>query len=195
MNRAPMTTKPSVFASLGRTLSISVLSVALALPSYAQKTTDLGTGGGGSPHVKTEWTVAPANISIEYGRPSMKGRPETQMMPAGRPWRTGADAASIITTDKALKFGTVTLQPGTYTINTVPGDSEWQIVFGKLDKPGQWGVPYLKDLEIGRAPMKVGKTAAPVEMVTFHIEPGTRAGTLKVEWGTKSASVPFTVLP
>ncbi|MBC8088769.1 MAG: DUF2911 domain-containing protein [Phycisphaerae bacterium] len=191
-----MTTKPSVFAALGKTLTLSVLSVALALPTYAQKTTETGKAGAKSPHVKTEWVVAPANISIEYGRPSLKGRDmEALMRENGPEWRTGADQPSIITTDKALKFGNVTLQPGSYTINTVPGDTEWQIAFGKLATPPQWGVPYRKDLEIARAPMKLGKTAAPVEMVTFLIEPGKSAGTLKIEWGTKSASIPFTVLP
>jgi len=195
MNFHTMKTKPAVFAAISKTFTMSVLSVALALPTYAQKTTELGKGGGGSAHVKTEWTVAPANISIEYGRPALKGRDETKLMPVNTEWRTGADAASIITTDKALKFGTVTLQSGTYTINTVPGAAEWQIVFGKLGKPGQWGIPYQKELEVGRVPMKLGKLADPVELLTFLIEPGKSAGTLKVEWGMKSASIPFTVLP
>ena len=145
--------------------------------------------------MKTEWVVAPANISISYGRPTLKGRSEATLMPVGADWRTGADVATILATDKALKFGTITLQPGSYTINTVPGATEWQLVLGKLSDPKQWGVPYQKELEIGRVPMKLGKTAAPVEMLTIHVEPGKSAGVLKVEWGTKSASVPFTVLP
>ncbi len=76
---------------------------------------------------------------------------------AGQPWRTGADEATVLVTDKALKFGSYSLPAGTYTINTEPGDKGWQLIFGKLSKPGQWGVPYQKDLEIGRAPMSVGK--------------------------------------
>src|SRR6266511_4355707 len=119
----------------------------------AQKTTALGTGSGGSPHVRTQWAVDGANISIEYGRPYLKGREEAKMMPPGTPWRTGADQATIITTDKALKFGTVSLAPGTYTINTQPG-AAWQLIFGRLEKPGQWGIPYNPKLEIGRTPMK-----------------------------------------
>lgn len=194
MHQSTMRSKTTV-SFLRKTISATILSAAFALPTYAQKTTDMGAGSGGSAHVKTEWVVAPANISIQYGRPALKGRDESKMMPAGQPWRTGADVATIITTDKTLKFGTVTLQPGSYTINTVPGASEWQIVFGKLGDPKQWGVPYKPELEIGRVPMKLGKTAAPVELVTIHIEPAKSAGTLKVEWGTKSASVPFTVLP
>jgi len=189
-----MQRKPTV-SVFRKTLSVTLLSAVFALPTYAQKTTDLGAGSGGSAHVRTEWVVAPANISIAYGRPALKGRPEATLMPAGAEWRTGADVATTLITDKALKFGTITLPPGSYTINTVPGDTEWRLVLGKLGDPKQWGVPYKKELEIGRVPMNVGKTAAPVELLTIMVEPGKSAGMLKIEWGTKSASVPFTVLP
>jgi hypothetical protein len=161
---------------------------------HAQKTTELKVGKGGSPHVRTDYTIDGATIAIEYGRPFLKGRPETQMMPVGKEWRTGADEATIITSNRPLKFGSVSLEPGTYTINTVPGDKEWQLVLGKLGKPGQWGIPYQKALEIGRTPMTVGKTKAPVENVTISIDdtPGSGA-TLRIEWGTTSATAPFTV--
>ena len=115
------------------------VAAAVASP-LAQKTSQVHPGKGGSPHVKTEWTIDGASISIEYGRPSVKGRPESELMPAGKPWRTGADEATVLTTDKALTFGTLKLQPGTYTINTEPGDKQWQLIIGKLGKPGQWGI-------------------------------------------------------
>ncbi|HKY20951.1 MAG TPA: DUF2911 domain-containing protein [Vicinamibacterales bacterium] len=176
---------------VGLTVGLLVASSAFV---QAQKTTELKTGNGGSPHVRTDWTIDGANLSVEYGRPFLKGRPEAQMMPPGREWRTGADAATIITTDKALKFGSVSLAPGSYTINTVPGEKEWQIVFGRLEKPGQWGVPYKKELEIGRTAMNIGKTAKPIENVTISIDDTPANGAmLRVEWGTASATVPFTI--
>src|SRR6185436_9236430 len=92
----------------------------LATVLGAQKSTQTGTGDGGSPHFKTEWTIDGAHLSIEYGRPFLKGRPEADMMPAGKPWRTGADGATILTTDKALKFGALSVPAGSYTINTEP---------------------------------------------------------------------------
>jgi hypothetical protein len=172
--------------------SAAIIAAAAGTTVAAQKTTDLGTGGGGSPHVRTEWTIDGAHISIEYGRPSLKGRPEAQLMPPGKPWRTGADVATILTTDKPLKFGTLAVPAGRYTINTQPGE-QWQLILGKLGDPKQWGIPYKPELEIGRAPMTVGKTAGPVEQVTISIEDTPPGATLKVEWGTTSASIPFTV--
>ena len=143
----------------------------LASAASAQKTTQTGQGRGGSPHMKGEWTINGANISIAYGSPKLKGRPEAQMMPHGAEWRTGADEATVITSDKPLTFGAVTLAPGSYTINTLPDAKEWKIILGKLGKAGQWGVPYQPALEIGRAPMKLGKSKAAVEQVTYSIDP------------------------
>jgi len=114
-------------------------------------------------------------------------------MEAGKPWRTGADEATILKTDKPLKFGTLSLEPGTYTLNTQPGDKQWQLLVGKLAKPGQWGIPYNESLEIGRAPMAVQTAKTPAEQVTISIDDTPKGATLRVEWGTRSASIPFTV--
>ena len=170
------------------------LALAMSAPIAAQKMTVTGNGGGGSPHVKSEWKVSGAAITLEYGRPYLKGRPESQMMPAGQPWRTGADEASIIKSDKPLTFGTVTLSANTpYTINTIPGDKEWTLLLGKLEKPGQWGIPYQQSLEIGRLPMTVSKAAKPVEQVTISIDSAASGPALRVEWGADSARAPFKV--
>ena len=174
-------------------LAGAILSASVVASAQAQKTTDMGTGRGGSQHVKTEWTVGGANIAISYGRPALKGRPEATLMPPGQPWRTGADAATVITTDKPLTFGKVVLQPGSYTINTQPGEKSWQLIFGKLQNPGQWGVPYLPALEIARTPMMVQTLSKPVEQLTISIDRQGAGQRLRVEWGTVSATVPFIV--
>lgn len=176
-----------------RVMFATTAIVAVAAASlFAQKTTEVHPGKGGSPHVKTAWTIDGAAITIEYGRPLLKGRADNEMMPPGQPWRTGADEATILTTDKALKFGSVSLPAGTYTINTQPGP-KWEIIFGKLSKPGQWGVPYNASLEISRAPMTAQKTAKPVEQLTIHIDDTPAGATLRIEWGAVSARAPFTV--
>jgi hypothetical protein len=179
----------------GITLAALAAVATFGTTLVAQKTTQVHPGQGGSPHVKSEWTIDGAHISITYGRPSLKGRSESEMMPPGKPWRMGADEATILTRDKALKFGTVSLAPGSYTLNAEPGASGWTLLVGKLGPKGeaQWGIPYDPKLEMGKAPMKAGKTKAPVEQLTISIDDTQTGGTLRVEWGTTSASIPFTV--
>jgi hypothetical protein len=178
--------------------AVALGAVALAPALLAQKTTTIHEGRGGSPHVKTEYSIDGANISIEYGRPALKGRPEAQLMPPGKPWRTGADEATLLTTDRALTFGSLKLEPGTYTINTVPGDGEWTLLVGTPappteKRPKQWGIPYQANLEIGKAPMSVTKAPAPVEQLTISIDDTPEGAALRIEWGTVRATAPFRI--
>lgn len=171
--------------------AVLILTAALVTTVSAQKTIEVHPGKGGSPHVRTDWTIDGAHISIEYGRPSLKGRAENLVMPPGQPWRTGADEATTIKTDKALKFGALAVPAGTYTLYTVPGTSAWQLVVSK--RTGQWGIPYPEGQDVGRAPMTVARTAAPVEQLTIAIDDTPAGGTLRVEWGSTSARIAFAV--
>jgi hypothetical protein len=179
--------RPSFLAAL------TAFTLLPALPAvvHAQKTTEVHPATGGSPHVRTEWAIDGAAISIEYGRPFLKGRPEATLMPPGQPWRTGADEATTLRTDRALRFGTLAVPAGTYTLYTIPGPSGWQLVVSR--RTGQWGIPYPEGQDLGRAPMSVQKTAAPVEQLTIAIDDTPAGGTLRIEWGSTSARIPFTV--
>jgi hypothetical protein len=173
-------------------LAASALVVGLVTLAGAQQTTQVHPGKGGSPHVKSEWTVDGAGISITYGRPSLKGRSVGQeVAPYGKVWRTGADEATTLVTDKALKFGTVSVPAGTYTLYTEPGEKEWQLIINK--QTGQWGTQYSASNDLGRVPMQVEKAASPVEQLTISVDDTKAGGLLKVSWGTTTASAPFTV--
>ena len=175
-------------------ISTALLMTALAVTANAQKTTQVHPGKGGSPHVRGEWMIDGANIAIEYGRPYLKGRTVgSDVAPYGKPWRTGADEATTLTTDKPLKFGTLTVPAGTHTIYTLPGEKDWQLIIGKLQKPGQWGVPYPEGQDLGRVPMKVSKTTSPVEQLEIAVDDTAAGGALRIEWGAVSATAPFTV--
>jgi hypothetical protein len=176
-----------------RVLSAVAIAALATIGLAAQKTTQTHVGGGGSPHVKSEWTIDGAHITVTYGRPSLKGRADATLMPPGKPWRTGADEATAIMSDKALKIGTLTLAANTwYSINTQPGDT-WTLIIGKMENANQWGVPYNAALEVGRVPMIGKKTAAPVETLTISVDDTRAGGTLRIEWGSVSATAPFTI--
>ena len=173
-------------------IAVAVLAMALGVTLSAQQTVQVHPGKGGSPHVRTTWTVDGATISIEYGRPFLKGRTVgNEIAPFGKEWRTGADEATTIVSDKPLKFGALTMPAGTYTLYTLPGENEWQLIVS--NKTGQWGIPYPAGQDLGRVPMKVEKAAAPAEQLTLSLEDTPAGGILRVTWGTTSASVAFVV--
>jgi hypothetical protein len=166
--------------------------IAFAAVASAQETKEVHPGKGGSPHVQSTWTVDGAHISITYGRPYLKGRTVgNEVAPYGKEWRTGADEATTLVTDKTLKFGSLEVPAGTYTLYTLPGETEWQLIVSK--KTGQWGIPYPAGQDLGRVSMKVEKAASPVEQLTISIDKASSGGLLKVSWGTVVASTPFTV--
>ena len=177
----------------------SVFAVALAAAALsgasleAQKTTEVHPGKAGSPHVRSEWAIDGANVSIVYGRPSLKGRtPGKDVDPYdGREWRTGADEATTLTTDKALKFGTLSVPAGTYTLYTIPTGGTWHLIVSK--KTGQWGIPYPKGEDLGRVPMQAGAAPKPAAQLTITVQDTAAGGTLHIDWGTTRASVPFIV--
>jgi hypothetical protein len=174
-------------------VALTATAITFGTAVHAQKTTAVHPGKAGSPHVKTEWTIDGANLSIEYGRPSLKGRvPGKDIDPyEGREWRVGADEATTLVTSRALKFGALSLPAGTYTLYTIPTGGTWHLIVSKAT--GQWGVPYPKGQDLGRAPMTLSKAAKPAEQLTISIEDTTAGGTLHIDWGATRASIPFTV--
>lgn len=174
-------------------LAAALVVAAMTVGTAAQKTTPVHPGKAGSPHVRTEWAIDGGNISIEYGRPALKGRvPGKDVDPYdGREWRTGADEATTLKTDKALTFGTLSVPAGTYTLYTIPTSGTWHLVISK--KTGQWGIPYPKGEDLGRVPMTLGKAPAAAEQLTFSVADTPAGGTLHIDWGTTRASIPFTV--
>jgi hypothetical protein len=147
----------------------------------------------GSPHETVKATVGGANISIEYGRPYTRGRKIMGgLVPYGRVWRTGADAATTLTTSKDLVIGGTTVPAGKITLYTLPAEDQWKLILNK--QTGQWGTEYDQSKDLARVDLSKKALTAPVDQLTIAIEPGSgNAGTLKISWETTELSVPFTV--
>jgi hypothetical protein len=175
-----------------RSLMITTAALALAATTVAaQKVVATKMGDGGSPHETVEWTVQGATITVTYGRPYLKARPLSQMTPAGQIWRTGADAATTLTTNKGLMFGGLMVPAGTYTLYTVPGPTTWKLVVSK--ETGQWGTDYHEDRDLGRTDLKVETLPKAAEQVAIGLAEIKGVPTLTIDWGTTRASTPFMV--
>lgn len=169
-------------------------TLALGISLSAQKVTEMGTGKGGSPHVRTEATVDGAMIAIEYGRPGLKGRtPGKDVDPyEGKEWRTGADEQTTLITDKAIKFGTLSLPAGRYGLHSIPmAGGTWHLIVSKREKG--WGIPYPAGQDLGRVPMTMSKPMKMDDRLTISVEDTAAGGMLHIDWGNTRASAPFTV--
>ena len=129
-------------------------------------------------------------VTVSYGRPFKKGRVIFGgLVPYDQVWRTGADEATTLTTDGELTIGTLRVPKGTYALFTVPGKSAWTLVVNKKAK--QWGAfSYDPKDDLGRVPMQVTTSPAPVEQLTIELlQAGDRKASLKLSWDKLVATV------
>ncbi len=108
-------------------------------------------------------------IKIVYGQPYKRDRDIFGTLePYGEIWRTGANEATEITTTKDILFGDRKLSAGTYSLFTIPRESEdWTIIVNS--GLGQWGAfEYEKEYDV----MRVDAPALKKDIITevFTIE-------------------------
>ncbi len=155
-----------------------------------------------SPPQETSVTVNGKQLWIVYHAPSVRGRKifggSDTLVPNGKPWRLGADWATVLHTDAQLDLNGVTVPPGDYSLFVDPDQGQWKLIVNK--QTGQWGIKrggvanFDPANNVGETAMTMGRPPAPVEQmkITLTGESGDK-GKLTVEWADVMASVPFTV--
>jgi len=168
------------------------LDVATIAAGWAQRDAQGQAMGSLSPRDTVRAAIGGANILVDYGRPRKRGRDIFgNVVPWGQVWRTGANAATQVRSDRDLVFGSFVVPAGTYTLWTLPGPSGWQLIFNR--QTGQWGTEYDPARDLGRVPMSVSALAEPAEVFTIGVEPRGDGGVLVLTWDRTRALVPFTV--
>ena len=143
-----------------------------------------------SPPGTAEVTIGGKKVTIEYGRPSMKGRKVMgELVPYGQVWRTGANEATTLTTAADLNIGGVKVPAGTYTLYTLPSAGTWKLIINK--QTGQWGTVYNEDQDLARIDMKKEEITVPVEQFTISLDQKSNdSADLVMEWEKTRVSVP-----
>jgi hypothetical protein len=145
-----------------------------------------------SPHATANVTLKGKQVSIAYGRPSMRGRKIVgDLVPFGQVWRTGADEATAFVTPVNLEIGRVVIPAGSYTLYSLPAENSWQLIVNK--QIGQWGTEYDQSQDLVRIDMQESKTSAPVEQFTISWnKTGADKADLVLEWENTRLTVPVT---
>lgn len=143
-----------------------------------------------SPPAETSQTVDGKTVSIKYSAPSVRGRKIVgALVPYDKVWRTGANAATTLKTEAALKIGTANVPAGTYTLYTLPSAGTWKLIINK--QTGQWGTVYNENQDLARVDMKKEALSSPQEVMSITLEPFQgKSSTLHVRWETTDVSVP-----
>jgi len=148
-----------------------------------------------SPHEKTEATIAGKKITIEYGRPYVKGRKifgEGTLVPYGKVWRIGADQRTKLTIDGDMMIGSLHVVKGSYSLWAIPGEKSWTLLVNKA--ADGWGAQWdydskIKATEYGRTEMTVSP-APPTEQLTIAVTGKSGPeGKLTITWEKTQASV------
>ena len=132
-----------------------------------------------SPPAVANAKVGEANVIINYGQPSVKGRKVWgDLVPFGQVWRTGANEATTFETDKDIKVQGKTLPAGKYGFFTIPGEKEWTIIFNKV--PNQWGAfKYDATKDFLRVTARPKKSAAFNEKLLYTVN---KKGAVSIAW-------------
>jgi hypothetical protein len=139
--------------------------------------------------------VGGKGVSVEYGRPSLKGRSVADLLgqlKAGDFWRLGADKSTTFSTAADLQFADVTVPKGEYSLWAQRGaDNSWKLAFNK--QHGQWGTRHDASQDLVSVPLEQTKAANSAEMVTISLAKKGAGGVLAIQWGEMKLTANFKV--
>ncbi|HXF95049.1 MAG TPA: DUF2911 domain-containing protein [Gemmatimonadales bacterium] len=133
-------------------------------------------------------------VKLCYGRPSARGRRVMgELVPYGQPWRLGANEPTTIHFPFAVEIGGVRVEPGTYSLYAIPGESTWEIVVNRA--VNRWGIPIndaVRREDVGSARVSAERLEQPVETLTLSFAPPDGGQTaLVIEWERTRVRVPI----
>jgi hypothetical protein len=153
--------------------------------------------GRKSPLDSLSFSIAQHPLKLCYGRPSSRGRVMigSNNVPFGKLWRTGANEPTIFFTPVAISVAGIKVAPGKYSLYTVPGPKQWQVIVNR--STSQWGeesnyTEKVKAQEVGRATVGSEQLTAPIETFTIRSEPsGAKGADLVLEWEKSRIRIPI----
>jgi hypothetical protein len=160
-----------------------ILAVLLTAAPLMAAEPPAASAPAGNPRGQAKVELGGKSVSVDYGRPSLKGRDIFALAEVGKPWRLGADAPTTLTTETDLVFGSKAAVPaGSYvlTATKVSADS-WELGISK------------GDVKVASTPLTLAKTKASEseEMLTITLEKSGDGARFEAAWGTSTLSTPF----
>jgi len=141
-------------------------------------------------------TTPPVTIALDYGQPHLRGRTlhTDSLVPYDKPWRTGANDPTTLTTGVDLVVGSATLPAGKYVLYTLPSRGDWKLI---IQKSAGQTADYKPELDVARVDLRKRALSEPVESLTMWLipspAPGKAQGELRLAWGADMLSTTWSV--
>ncbi|SEL22406.1 Protein of unknown function [Maribacter orientalis] len=177
-----------------KTFTLATLMLALVLTTSvsAQEFSGIDKSPMDMAAYPTDYKVSEKTVRIIYGRPQLKGRSMEELAPTGKVWRTGANEAPEITFYKGVKFGGKDIKAGTYSLFTIPGESEWTVILNK--NLNQWGSYFYDEAsDVARVTVPNGSDAASLEEFSIAFKDVDGGVHLVMGWDKTRVAVPITM--
>ena len=146
-----------------------------------------------SPNAAVAQTIGLTEISVTYGRPSVRDRvifAVDGLVPFDAVWRTGANESTAITfSDDVLIEGEL-VEEGVYSLYTIPGEDEWTII---INNKLSWGTQYDETEDVLRVQVQPEESFYMDQMMIYFENVTPEQGDLVIHWDT--VKVPVTIEP
>ena len=172
-------------ALMGVTAALVLAALALA-QAPAGKSQSAAAGGAGQSSV----TLDGKSIAVQYAPMSKNGRQVFGgVVPYNKVWCVGDKSAAVLRAGADLAFPGVVVPKGDYSLYVLPAPDKWQLIINK--QTGAKALTYDSKLDIGRLPMKLAKSPAPVETLRVTLtKTAAMAARLEVAFDGAVATVP-----
>lgn len=148
-----------------------------------------------SPKCVVNQVVGLTDVTLDYSRPSAKGRTVFgDLVPFGKLWRTGANANSTVSFSDDVVINGTTLKKGKYAIFTLPKADMWEVIF--YTTTDNWGLPENYDVSKVAVSLNVDPKMMNISEESFEIGVGNitnDSATLDISWEKTMVSVKFEV--
>lgn len=134
------------------------------------------------------------NVTLTYSRPNVNGRKIFGgLEPYDKVWRTGANGIPTVTFEDKVTVAGHPIEPGTYGLLTVPGKSEWTVIFSKNSQ--QWGAyTYKQEEDVLRFTVKPERLKTPIETFTMDFsDVKSQSAKLNIAWEKTKVSFDLVV--
>lgn len=169
-----------------------IILSAIAVTGFALLSTAQVKIPAPSPTQTVKQDFAIGTIELVYSRPATKGRKIFgDLVPYGKLWRTGANAATKIVFSEPVEIGGKKVDTGTYVLYSIPNADSWEIILNKGLK--NWGIDGYKPTEdvvrFSISPYKLKNKLESFTMEFTDVKPETCV--LEIKWEKTGVAIPI----